>query len=392
MNSASGFMAISPLQALPQSSPELEPDVAAGAGFSDALAAVGVFTAESQGETSIVEPSSDNAGVDAALALLAGMMAVGKAQTAVTDAGAKSTAESLTEIAATEASACATQAAQISDMTTATGAAVEEAVAANAQPVAERTFEDSAGSLAERELSLRVGSKSALATTRTVATDITARTLPKAAFSAANPVEMAVAAVPQASVAAVTRLVAAFPTARGSEEAVTTGAVTPQGWSYPMSGGARDASSVAAVPNAAAEPGIGTAVGSGKWADELGSRVMLMSVRGQNEGSLTLTPEHLGPLEVRISVSQDSADVWFGAQHADTRAALTDALPRLREMFAASGLSLGQASVSHEAPRQGARDNGTTRSADRSRVGVSAIDAAAPVVRRIRSTLIDTYA
>jgi flagellar hook-length control protein FliK len=100
---------------------------------------------------------------------------------------------------------------------------------------------------------------------------------------------------------------------------------------------------------------VHSTVGSPRWANELGSRLAMMSVRGQQEGSLSLTPEHLGPLEVRISVNQDTTSVWFGAQHADTRAALVDALPRLREMFATAGLELGHAGVSHEMPGQEAR-------------------------------------
>jgi hypothetical protein len=100
---------------------------------------------------------------------------------------------------------------------------------------------------------------------------------------------------------------------------------------------------------------VHSTVGSPRWANELGSRLAMMCVRGQQEGSLSLTPEHLGPLEVRISVNQDTTNVWFGAQHADTRAALADALPRLREMFATAGLELGQAGVSHEMPGQEAR-------------------------------------
>ncbi len=133
-----------------------------------------------------------------------------------------------------------------------------------------------------------------------------------------------------------------------------------------------------------------SAVGSPRWGDELGSRLVMMSVRGQQEGSLSLSPEHLGPLEVRISVSQDGTNVWFGAQHADTRAALTDALPRLREMFAASGLALGQAGVSQEMPRQEARRSelaaaGFTGAAEADPI-------AAPVVRRVRSALLDTWA
>jgi flagellar hook-length control protein FliK len=100
---------------------------------------------------------------------------------------------------------------------------------------------------------------------------------------------------------------------------------------------------------------VHSTVGSPRWANELGSKLAMMSVRGQQEGSLSLTPEHLGPLEVRISVNQDTTNVWFGAQHADTRAALVDALPRLREMFATAGLELGHTGVSHEMPGQEAR-------------------------------------
>jgi flagellar hook-length control protein FliK len=96
-------------------------------------------------------------------------------------------------------------------------------------------------------------------------------------------------------------------------------------------------------------------VGSARWAEELGGKLSMMSVRGQREATLTLTPEHLGPLEVRISSNQDLTNVWFGAAHADTRAALAEAIPRLRELFSAAGLSLGQASVSQESPRGDSR-------------------------------------
>lgn len=111
----------------------------------------------------------------------------------------------------------------------------------------------------------------------------------------------------------------------------------------------------ASPPSAVDQPvqaHIRAPVHSARWAQEIAQRITMMSAAGQQNGTLTLTPENMGPLEVRINVSQDTANVWFGAQQADTRAALTDALPRLREMFAANGLSLGEANVSREAPRQ----------------------------------------
>ena len=135
------------------------------------------------------------------------------------------------------------------------------------------------------------------------------------------------------------------------------------------------------------------AVGSARWADELGSRMVMMSVRGQQEGSLTLTPEHLGPLEIQISVSKDTANVWFGAQHADTRTALTEALPRLRELLAASGLSLGQTGVSEQAPRRPAPASDDSRRSGPAAISDAGVsEVTTPAWRHLRAGLIDTYA
>lgn len=132
-------------------------------------------------------------------------------------------------------------------------------------------------------------------------------------------------------------------------------------------------------------------VGTSRWTEQLGNQLVLMSVRGQHEGSLTLTPEHLGPVEVRISVNQDTANVWFGAQQPETRAALAEAMPRLRELFAASGMSLGQAGVSQEAPRRDPQEP-VARGFAATAGDAAAADLTAPVARVLRSTLIDTWA
>jgi flagellar hook-length control protein FliK len=141
----------------------------------------------------------------------------------------------------------------------------------------------------------------------------------------------------------------------------------------------------------AGEQMLRSAVGTPRWAEELGSRLVLMTTRGNQEGSLTLSPEHMGPLEVRISVNQNTAQVWFGAQHADTRAALAEALPRLREMFAEAGMSLGQAGVSQEAPRRQLPDvieasSRTTPDGDGTSVPTDV------QVRSLSSVLLDLYA
>lgn len=130
-------------------------------------------------------------------------------------------------------------------------------------------------------------------------------------------------------------------------------------------------------------------VGSSAWADELGTRMSLMAERGQHSASLRLSPEHLGPLEVRIAVRDDQASVWFGAAHADTRAAIEQALPRLRELFASQGLLLADAGVHHEAPRDQPR---LTEASSSSVEAASAEAEAIAQVGPIRLGLVDAYA
>jgi flagellar hook-length control protein FliK len=96
---------------------------------------------------------------------------------------------------------------------------------------------------------------------------------------------------------------------------------------------------------------VQTPVGSAAWADEIGARLTVMAEQGRHSASLRLSPEHLGPLEIRISMNDDKASVWFGAAHADTRAAIEHALPRLRELFSSQGLTLADAGVFKEPPK-----------------------------------------
>jgi flagellar hook-length control protein FliK len=131
-----------------------------------------------------------------------------------------------------------------------------------------------------------------------------------------------------------------------------------------------------------------TPVGSEAWADEIGTRVVMMTESGNHTASLKLSPEHLGPLEINITVRDEKASVWFGAAHADTRAAIETALPRLREMFEAQGLSLADAGVFREPPREQPVVKNSTTSAGQG----EAVEEAATVNARTRLGLVDAYA
>ncbi|MGH8296879.1 MAG: flagellar hook-length control protein FliK, partial [Steroidobacteraceae bacterium] len=138
---------------------------------------------------------------------------------------------------------------------------------------------------------------------------------------------------------------------------------------------------------------LSSPVGSSAWTEELGAKVTWMAHQGIESASLQLSPAHLGPLQVSISVHNGQASVWFGAAQPDTRTALQQSLPQLRQLFANQGLTLADAGVSRESPRGRSR-----QSPGRSAAPVSAVAAVTLDGSPGRATaagglgLLDTYA
>ena len=62
-----------------------------------------------------------------------------------------------------------------------------------------------------------------------------------------------------------------------------------------------------------------------------------------NGARLQVNPPQLGPIELRISVQGDHAQVWMSTHSEVTRDALESSSPKLREMLGAQGF--GQVSV-----------------------------------------------
>lgn len=87
------------------------------------------------------------------------------------------------------------------------------------------------------------------------------------------------------------------------------------------------------------------------WDSDLGQKLVWLVGRQAQFAELSLTPPNLGTLEVRLTLSGQEAGAQFFSPNAAVRDALEAALPKLREMMAEAGLSLGQTSVSHESFR-----------------------------------------
>jgi flagellar hook-length control protein FliK len=137
---------------------------------------------------------------------------------------------------------------------------------------------------------------------------------------------------------------------------------------------------------------VSAQVGTPAFEDELGGKITWMSSQGVQSASLQLSPEHMGPVEVRISVQDNTATVAFNASHADTRTALEQSLPRLREMLASQGLALTDASVSQQSPRGQAQKQSVAAVGSVGGSGDDSTSSAVTSVAGARLGLVDTYA
>lgn len=113
----------------------------------------------------------------------------------------------------------------------------------------------------------------------------------------------------------------------------------------------RTASLPAAAPPAPVQT-VSVPVGQSGWDAAFSQRVTWIATNNQQIAQLHLNPPNLGPLEVRISLNSDQASAVFTSPHAAVREAIEAALPRLREMLADNGLSLGNVNVSSQSFQQ----------------------------------------
>lgn len=113
----------------------------------------------------------------------------------------------------------------------------------------------------------------------------------------------------------------------------------------------------APTPGAAQGPGATAPVyqaelpsrpGDAAFAGDLAAQVTVLVEGGFQQAELRLNPAELGPIQIHLNVSTQTqtADISFSAVHGLTRESIEQALPELRDMLEAQGLSLGQTGVS----------------------------------------------
>lgn len=113
--------------------------------------------------------------------------------------------------------------------------------------------------------------------------------------------------------------------------------------------------SAAATPNAtpATLPGttqmsVDVPVGHAAWEQSMARQVLQAGHNQLQTLQIKLNPAHLGALEVHVKVEAETTSIVFSSHHAVVREAVEGAIPRLREMFGASGLNLGNVNVANQ--------------------------------------------
>ena len=140
-------------------------------------------------------------------------------------------------------------------------------------------------------------------------------------------------------------------------------------------------------------------VGTPGWDTAFSQRVAWAATNQHQVVELRLNPPNLGPVEIRITVNNDQTTAMFVSAHASVRDSIESALPRLREMLAESGLTLGNVNVSSQSfqqQQQAAQNEEQSKSQQKGAPLDLALDAARPLqnvnLLRAHNGLVDTFA
>ncbi len=82
-----------------------------------------------------------------------------------------------------------------------------------------------------------------------------------------------------------------------------------------------------------------------EWGDKFADHVVWLGQNDIKSAVIKIHPEELGPLEISVKVVKDSASVNIISHSAQARDIVDQAIPRLRDMMAAQGLTLSDVQV-----------------------------------------------
>lgn len=174
---------------------------------------------------------------------------------------------------------------------------------------------------------------------------------------------------------------------------------TPQTFVSPSGYAAMPGTLTNNMPPTGTTPAITTPVGQHGWAEEFSQKISWIGTQQNQVAELRLNPPNLGPLDVVLKISDNQATALFASPHGAVREAVENALPKLREILADNGITLGNTTISDQAPRDRDMDGfmgqgfGTAaqREVDDTASGSSGAPPATAPIRR-HNGMVDTFA
>jgi flagellar hook-length control protein FliK len=83
------------------------------------------------------------------------------------------------------------------------------------------------------------------------------------------------------------------------------------------------------------------------FAETVGGRLLWMAEQKIGHAHIRISPAELGPIEIRMRLDGERVHADFSSGQAEVRQALESSLPKLREMLASQGFTLGLSDVGH---------------------------------------------
>jgi flagellar hook-length control protein FliK len=144
---------------------------------------------------------------------------------------------------------------------------------------------------------------------------------------------------------------------------------------------------------------IGLPMTHPRWGQALGQRVVYMTNNQVQQAQITLNPDKLGPVQIKLHVDKDQqVHVVVTAQQGATREALENAMPRLKEMMQEAGVDLGSVNVgdqresTNQSQDKDGESHNRTSSASLEGVLTDTTDPSEGVTVGVSDTLVDYYA
>jgi len=91
---------------------------------------------------------------------------------------------------------------------------------------------------------------------------------------------------------------------------------------------------------------------SPEFGDALGAKLSWMAERHIGHAEIRLSPDNLGAVDVRVHLNGDRVRAEFNAANPDVRQAITDHIPRLRDMLSRHGFDLAESHVGNGSQQQ----------------------------------------